>query len=412
MAKRINFTQASLTALPIPSSGREYVYDLKTPGLQLCMSAAGGKVFYVYRRVAGKPSRIRLGDLGSLNVAQARKAAALIAGEVAEGRNPAQARRAARLEPTLGDLWEHFRTTHAEPKLSPRTVSGYRQQWEGHLKPWAGRKLSVITRGDVAKLHAKIGKGSKNGKRKTGGPYMANRMLALLGSMYAKAGELGWKGDHPAKGIKRFPERDRERFLTGDELPRFFKGLAQEPSDTMRAFFALALLTGARRSNVQAMRWDEIDFDARMWTIPHTKSGKPVIVPLSPLALDLLAGRRKAVAGEWVFPGRGKSGHLEEPKKAWTELLKRAKLDDLRLHDLRRTLGSWQAIMGSSLPIIGKALGHRNQASTAIYARLSVDPVRESVNRATTAMLTAAGLLKLEADKTGESGENEQPETQ
>jgi len=134
------------------------------------------------------------------------------------------------------------------------------------------------------------------------------------------------------------------------------------------------------------------------WLIPaaKAKSKEPIRVVLSPVALNILQTRKPASTSEWVFPGRGESGHLEEPKKAWKRILKRASITDLRLHDLRRTLGSWQAATGASLPIIGKSLGHSSLQATQIYARLDLDPVRASVNKATDAMLiagNAAGLL-------------------
>lgn len=174
-----------------PQSGRLYLYDTAAPGLAFCLTAAGARTFYVYRKVHGRPERIRLGTLADLTVAQARSAVRVIVGEIAEGKNPAQARRATRLEPTLGDLWQHLVDTH-RPKLSAKTMEGYRAQWKGHLKPWAGRRLSAVTQGDVAKMHARIGRKA---------PYLANRVLALLGSMYAKAPQIGWNGDSPAKGI-------------------------------------------------------------------------------------------------------------------------------------------------------------------------------------------------------------------
>ena len=92
------------------------------------------------------------------------------------------------------------------------------------------------------------------------------------------------------------------------------------------------------------------------------------------------------------FPVRAGPGHLAEPKKGWQRILARAAIADLRIHDLRRTLGSWQAKQGASLAIIGKSLSHKNQNTTAIYARLDLDPVRDSVNTATTAMMAAGGL--------------------
>jgi integrase len=111
-------------------------------------------------------------------------------------------------------------------------------------------------------------------------------------------------------------------------------------------------------------------------------------------ALVILKERQQAAKGPWVFPSTGKSGHVEEPRKPWESILERAKLVGVRMHDLRRTLGSWQAASGASLSVIGKSLGHRNVATTAIYARLNIDPVRESVNKATTAMQLAVEQAK------------------
>src|SRR6266567_453165 len=141
------------------------------------------------------------------------------------------------------------------------------------------------------------------------------------------------------------------------------------------------------------MRWQEINWQRTTWTIPaeQTKSNETMDVALSPVVMRILESRKAASTREWVFPGRGNTGHLVEPKTAWARILKRAGLQDLRLHDLRRTLGSWQAATGASLPIIGKSLGHKSLAATQIYARLNLDPVRAAVNLATDAMLLAGG---------------------
>ena len=159
----------------------------------------------------------------------------------------------------------------------------------------------------------------------------------------------------------------------------------------MRDFFMLAILTGVRRGNLQAMRWDELDLERGIWRIPLTKSGEPQSVYLHPEAVAILERRREMVGdSEYVFPAaHGKSGHLTSQYKAWKRICERAGLQNLRPHDLRRTLGSWQAATGASLPVIGKSLGHRSQEATAVYARLDLDPVRVSVNRAVEAMLAA-----------------------
>ena len=180
--------------------------------------------------------------------------------------------------------------------------------------------------------------------------------------------------------------------MNGDELQRFFQSLAEEPNETIRDYVLISLLTGARKSNVCSMKWDDINFDRAEWRIKETKNGTPQTVALSPEALEVLINRKPSDRSVFVFPGSGKQMHLVEPKKGWKRILERAKIEDLRIHDLRRTLGSWQAKTGASLAIIGKSLNHKNQNTTAIYARLDLDPVRDAVNTATSAMLTAAGL--------------------
>ena len=173
-----------------------------------------------------------------------------------------------------------------------------------------------------------------------------------------------------------------------------------EPSETIRDFIYISLLTGARKSNVMAMAWADIDLDAATWTIPDTKSGQPVTLPLVPDAVRILASRPHN--SQHVFPSRIGTGHLVSPQKAWRSILNRAGLKDLRVHDLRRTLGSWQAAQGTSLPIIGRSLGHSSTASTAVYARVHLDPVREAMTSATAAIVAAGKPKKKSARKGGQ----------
>jgi integrase len=212
--------------------------------------------------------------------------------------------------------------------------------------------------------------------------------------MFNRAIDWGWENANPAHGIKKFKERSRDRFIQSDELPRFFAALGEETSIIVRDYILISLLTGARRSNVLSMRWDEINFDRITWTIPLTKNGESHTLPLVPAAIDVLKTRQKnnINSSPWVFPGTGASGHLVETKKPWKRILNKAGIKDLRIHDLRRSLGSWQAATGASLSIIGKTLAHKNISTTAIYARLNIDPVRESMNKATNAILSAAGV--------------------
>jgi integrase len=196
---------------------------------------------------------------------------------------------------------------------------------------------------------------------------------------------------NPAALLSEHGIESRDRFLQPDELPRFFAAVAESP---LRDFFLLALLTGARRSNLQEMKWQDICLDDAVWRISNTNNETPQNVTLAPEAVEVLRERWDArrLGDTFVFPGPRKSGHLTEPKKAFASVLARAGIDNLRIHDLRRTLGSWQARQGASMAIIGKSLNHKSQQTTAIHARLDLDPVRQSVNSATAAMLEAGGV--------------------
>jgi integrase len=386
MADRFTFTKEKLDALKAPPRSRLAVHDKKTPGLILRVTPTGAKTFSLFRRVkGGEPFRETLGRYGKggISIDQARRLAASINAKAAEGVNVAEVRRAHRSERTFSELFADYLDRHAKPQK--RTWTEDQQRFVQYLaKPLGKRKLSAINRGMIGSIHSAI--------TNDGHPVVANRVLALVSSIFGRAIEWGLTEHNPAKGIRRNREASRARFLQADELPRFFQALATEPNEAIRDYILLSLLTGARRDNVLSMRWKEISLPRTEWQIPRTKNGTAQTVPLSAEVVAILERRaREAVKGAvFVFPGDGKSGHLVEPKKGWQRVLAGAGIDDLRIHDLRRTLGSWQAKTGASLAIIGKSLHHKNIQTTQIYARLDLDPVRESVARATAAMLKAA----------------------
>ena len=278
---------------------------------------------------------------------------------------------------TFVDLFNQYMERHAKPRK--RTWQEDQNQFDRYLGSLANKKLSTITRKDVAALHGKIGKTA---------PTAANRLLALLSSVFGRAIEFGlWEGGNPCIGIRRFPEQSRDRFLSADELRRFFEAMDQEPDSTTRDFFIVALLTGARRANVLEMKWADLDLDAATWRIGRTKNGTPQTVALVEPVVELLRERKRQATSVFVFPGKGATGHLVEPKRGWTRICKAAGIEGARIHDLRRTMGSWQAKTGASLPVIGKSLNHKSQTTTAIYARLDLDPVRSAMEKAAAAML-------------------------
>jgi integrase len=376
-SETLNFTKAALTKLPpAPKGVKQYYYDEREAGLLLAVTSGGAKSFYLYKRIEGRPERLLLGRFPDLTIENARKAAQEAKGQIAQGINPQKEKRAVRDEMTFGALFGEYLEKYS--KVHKRSWAYDEREVNKFLSHWFKRKISSIDKAEVERLHAKIGKEN--------GLYQANRLLERIRSIFNKAIDWSWAGVNPAVGIQKYREKSRDRFLQPDELPRFFEALSSEPNEAARDFFLLSLLTGARKSNTLAMRWKDINFTTETWRIEETKNADPLTVHLPRQAVDLLKARKLASDSAWVFPADSTSGHLADPKKAWARILRQAGIENLRIHDLRRTLGSYQAATGANGYIIGKSLGHRSQQSTAIYARLNLDPVRESVNKATEAM--------------------------
>jgi len=390
MAIKFNFTKAAIEALPIPKAGKRDDYqDIKTTGLQLRVTSNGTKTLSVLRRIKGILERITLGRYPDLTIEQARRKAATINSDIANDVNPGEVKRGRKAELTFSNLFAEYLERHS--KLNKKTWAEDKSKYDTYLaKPLGNKKLSTIDRSSIATIHSRI--------TRAGHPVTANRVKALVSSIFGWGISAGLWQTNLALGIRLNREYSRDRFIQGDELPRFFQALADEENDIMRDYFLLSLLTGARRANVLSMQWKDVNLKRGEWRIEETKTGTPQTVTLSPEVLTILRNRirnrKPSEPTTFVFPGDGSSGHLIEPKKGWKRVLKRAGIDNLRIHDLRRTLGSWQAKTGASLAIIGKSLNHKNQNTTAIYARLDLDPVRESVNTATSAIMAAAGLRK------------------
>jgi len=381
---RFPFTTVRLRDLPPPDSGRIYHHDAKALGLALCVTAKGSKTFYFYKWIGRRPTRVRLGRFPDLGLEQARKTAKEMTGDVARGRDPHAERRAQVESPTLRDLFDHWLRHRGKRK---KTWQDDVRQFEKYLRTWHGRRLDTIDKAAVQRWHTRTGEKH--------GPVQANRTRALLSALYGVAADIGYQGPNPCDGVPRFKETSRERFLQPAEMRRFFEALAEE-SPLWRDFFLLCLFTGARRGNVAAMEWAEIDLDRGAWFLPgtKTKNSQQEVIVLSEPAVVVLRARQKAANGHrWVFPVRSASGHIEDPRKAWARVLKASKIDDLHMHDLRRSLGSWQAAAGTSMQIIGRSLGHKDPKATAVYARLQLDPVRASVDQATRAMMTEGELV-------------------
>jgi integrase len=380
---RFNFTNKSVDQISPPDEGRITYSDSQNRYLKLRVTKSGTKLFYYARRINGKLTWLKLGNFPEMNVAQARQKCADIGSDVSAGLDPSDHNRKIRDSLTFGGLFDLFLEIHSKPHKKSCWFD--EMCLRCYLSDWKAKRVKDISPDFVSRWHIKLGE--KSGK------IQANRTLQLVRSVF----NFGIKqqyfdGRNPCASVKRYPEKSRDRFLNADEIKRFFQALETTPTPDMKDFFLLALYTGARRGNVQSMKWNDLDLKQGLWIIQaeESKNSDPMKVILTPEAVEILQNRKATVSeSEYVFPSKRSDSdtkHLVEPKKAWKSVCESAGLKDLHIHDLRRTLGSWQAAAGSSLHIIGKSLGHKNQSTTAIYARLDIDPVRRSVEGAVAMM--------------------------
>jgi integrase len=383
MKKIISYTKDELDDLPITEK-RYYVSDSKIRGLQLAVHPSGIKTYFLRCSVKGRQQRIKVGCYEKLSIEQARKEAKRLDSLITLGGDPQEEKRKERSQLTFKELYGFYYNQHA--KVFTKRPKDNKNMMKKHVFPVIGNLTAEnITKEKLRKLHLSIGE-IRSGAT-------ANRIITVVSSVFNFCIKHDYyAGINPCSGIKKFRTSSRDRFLSKEELSKFFEAIEQE-DELFKHFFQVLLFTGARKGNVLSMKWADIDFDLRRWRIPdtHTKNKEVNIVVLNNEVLEILKQRQKSnLESEnpslFVFPGEGVKGYLNDPKRAFERVRKFMGKDDIRMHDLRRTLGSYMAISGISLPIIGKALNHKSQVSTAIYARLSQDPILDAVKQATALM--------------------------
>jgi integrase len=394
---------ARQSKLPAPKQGNRIYYDgdgdyaVKDPvaGFGVRVTAGEHRSFILnYRTKAGRERRHTIGGWPDWTLGAARIKARELRRVIDDGGDPLGQIEEAREAPTVADLCDRFVEEHLA-RLRPSTRRNYIGTLDLHVRPRFGThaKVADVQFADIDALHRKI--------TKAGNRYAANRTVATLSKMFSMAQRWGMIDRNPCKGVEKNPEHKRKRYLSGDELTALTAALAKHPDQDTANVFRLLLLTGARRGEVLAMRWADIDLNVRLndgtWTKPGstTKQKTDHTVALSAPARQLLSEIRerqtakKRVLGEFVFPGAGSTGHVVEIKKSWRSLCKAADIEGLRIHDVRHSFASQLASAGASLPLIGALLGHSNPTTTHRYAHLFQDPQRAAVEKVA-AIITAA----------------------
>ncbi|MCW5823740.1 MAG: site-specific integrase [Cyanobacteria bacterium TGS_CYA1] len=397
METRFNFTKKKLEALKPPLDSKQvYFWDTQVRGLCFSVAKGGSKAFVLRRKIQGRSERIWLGKFPDLTIEMARKLAYEKNAIIAGGSNPGDIRRLLQSEPTLEHLFESYIKRHAEKQR--KTSNDMRQLFDRCLLKWKDRKASSIKNRDVEILHGKLGEER--------GPYTANRVVQLLRAVYNKA--TTWhlfSGENPAKGITLFTEKARERFLNKEEAVKLLKALENEPDRCLKDFIRLSLFTGVRKANLMSLRWEDVSWSERTFTIPETKNGTRQVVALGNHEINLLQERfefleRKSkkenkAFSSYVFPGPGKDGHIKDLKRSWTTLRKRTGLEDVTIHDLRRSLASTMANANVNLSLVKNTMNHKDMKTTlSVYAHTHQEAIRDAKELALKPILQQAGLIK------------------
>jgi integrase len=374
----MRLTDNTIKRLPAPERGNKVTYDDVVKGFGCRVTTAGARAFVLnYRRKSdGRERRITIGSYPDWSCAAAREEAKRLKRKVDSGGDPVGEHEASRAAATMADLAARFEREYI-PRKRPATQRDYRQQIAVDILPAIGRmKVAAVSFADIDRLHRTI---------TARAPTHANRVLALLSRMFSLAVRWGLRVDNPVKGVERNQEHKRHRYLSGAELARLTTALTEIRDQGAANAVRLLLLTGARRGELLAARWADIDLEAGVWTKPGSTTKQKTLhrVPLSEAACQLLAEMREQAGedAEWLFPAR-RTPHRTDIDDAWGILRKAAGIPGVRLHDLRHTYASVLASAGLSLPVIGALLGHSTPVTTARYSHLFDDPLRQATERA------------------------------
>jgi integrase len=354
------------------------IWDTALPGFGVRVKPTSVRSYIVqYRnRETGASKRMTIGQHGPLlTFEQARRQARALLADAMRGEDPSDERRSKRKAPTLSDLATYYLEKYATPKKRPKSVRDDRSMLANLIIPKLGsQKVAAVGRREIEELHASL----------QDRPYQANRVLALLSKMFNLAVEWHWRTSNPVKGIKRYEEEKRDRWLQDDELQRLCDILDAHPNQRAANAIRLQLLTGARMGEILGAKKADFDLQRGVWRKPshQTKQKRTEHLPLSAQAVALVASLMEGSPGtEHLFPGNVAGAPLKDVKKFWASAMRQAGITGYRRHDNRHTFASHLVSSGLSLEIVGRLLGHTNPSTTKRYAHLADDPLRAAANR-------------------------------
>lgn len=381
---RKKLTKSLIDGLEFEGGGpsQQICWDTEIPNLGMRFYESGRKSFVIQYSMQGRWRLMVLAQYGILTVDQARKRARKELAGVSEAIDPIDARKRLRQAKTVSELCEQYIEYQ---KTQIKTWDKDESRLEKYVIPHIGkRRVETIDLEDMQAIHKRVS---------THAPYQANRVASTCSKMFNKAKQ--WKIfppelPNPCKGIERNKEQSRAEYVTPEKLPELIKAIDAEKDPYVRGFFWLALLTGMRRGELLNLKWDDVDLDQKRVYLRDTKSGEPRYVPLSKAAIKIIKAMPKMLKNPYLLPGHVRGKPLHNLDKPWRRIRKAADVPRLRIHDLRRTAGSWMVQAGSSIHAVKDVLGHKKTLTTEIYARLADQQSRDAVEAHGEALLKAA----------------------
>lgn len=353
-------------------------WDDELRGFGVRVWPSGRKVYVAMTRVKGRLRKVTIGTHGPITADKARIKAHEIISQAKAGNDPVKELDVARKSPTVKGLGERFLKEHVAIRCKPSTQYEYRRSVELFINPEIGtRKVLDIERRDIAELHQSL----------QHIPYQANRTLGVLSKMFNLAEVWGLRpdGSNPCLHVKKYREEKRERFLGADEYASLGRTLAEVGADgsespAVVAAVRLLMLTGCRLGEIMTLKWSYVDWQARALRLPDSKTGAKV-VHFGEVVAAVLRSIPRLKDNPWVITGTKEGARLTDLQPPWRRIRKKAGLDDVRIHDLRHSFASGALFLGEGLPMIGKLLGHTQVQTTARYAHLAADPVKNAMEK-------------------------------
>ena len=369
---KVKLTKTSVEKLEATAADAIY-WDEALPGFGVRVKSTGVKSYVIqYRnKETGRSRRKTIGQHGPLmSFNQAKELAKGHLSDVVRGHDPVATATSARTAPSVEVLAADYLNKHAIPKKRPKSIRNDRSMLNRFILPKLGKlKVAEVRHQDVQSLHNSMGET----------PYQANRMLSLISKMFELSIKWEWRTDNPARGVEKYHEEKRHRWLSDGELSLLTKALTAHPNQKAANATRLQLLTGSRIGEVLTAKWSDFDMERGVWIKPshHTKQKRTEHLPLSSATLHLLQAMREVKASsEFLFPGKNKEKPLVDLKRFWRSIMESTGIEDYRIHDNRHTHASQLVSSGLSLAIVGRLLGHTNPSTTQRYAHLADDPLR------------------------------------